>query len=62
MIKKIITQLINFMNQELIRYKKIKSHFLINSITLEELEKKNMQSKDFYIEKKDQILLKQKVA
>ena len=54
--KKIRTKLINFMNQELIRNKKNKkSNFLINSMTLEELEKKNMQCKDFYIEEKDQI-------
>lgn len=52
--KKIRTQLINFMNQEIIKNKK-KSNFLINSMTLEQLEEKNMQCKDFYIEEKDQI-------
>ena len=54
--KKIRTKLINFMNQELIRQKKSgKPKFMINSMTLEELEKKNMQCKDFYIKEKDQI-------
>ena len=54
--KKIRIQLINFMNQELIRNRKNKkSNFLINSMTLEQLEKKNMQCKDFYIEEKNQI-------
>ena len=54
--KKIRTQLINFMNQELMNIKKSrKSNFLINSMTLEQLEKKNMQCKDFYIEEKNQI-------
>ena len=32
-----------------------KSNFLINSMTLEQLEKKNMQCKDFYIEEKNEI-------
>ena len=54
--KKIRNHLINFMNQELLRNKKNKqSRFLINSMTLEQLEKKNMQCKDFYIKEKDQI-------
>ena len=54
--KKIRTQLINFMNQELMNIKKSrKSNFLINSMTLEQLEKKNMQCKDFYIEEKNEI-------
>ena len=54
--KKIRTQLINFMNKELIRNKKLKkSNFLINSMTLEQLEKKNMQCKDFYVKEKDKI-------
>ena len=54
--KKIRRQLISLMNQELIRNKKSKkSKFLINSMTLEQLEKKNMQCKDFYIKEKDQI-------
>lgn len=54
--KKIRTQLINFMNQELMNNKKSKkSNFLINSMTLEQLEKKNMQCKDFYIEEKNEI-------
>ena len=53
--KKIRTQLINFINQELLYNKKNKnSDFLINSMTLEQLEKKNMQCKDFYIEEKNQ--------
>ena len=53
--KKIRTQLINFMNQELQNTKNKKSKFLINSMTLEQLEKKNMQCKDFFIEEKEQI-------
>ena len=54
--KKIRTHLINFMNKELQNNKKNKkSNFMINSLTLEQLEKKNMQCKDFYIEEKDQI-------
>lgn len=54
--KKIRTQLINFMNQELMNIKKSrKTNFLINSMTLEQLEKKNMQCKDFYIEEKNEI-------
>ena len=53
--KKIRTQLINFINQELQNTKNKKSKFLINSMTLEQLEKKNMQCKDFRIEEKEQI-------
>lgn len=54
--KKIRTQLINFINQEILTNKKNKkSNFLINSMKLEQLEKKNMQCKDFYIKEKDQI-------
>ena len=54
--KKIRTQLINFMNQELMNIKKCrKTNFLINSMTLDQLEKKNMQCKDFYIEEKNEI-------
>ena len=52
--KKIRTQLINFMNQEIQNGKNKKSKFLINSMTLEQLEKKNMQCKDFWIEEKEQ--------
>ena len=53
--KKIRTQLINFINQELLLNKKQKkSKFLINSMTLEQLEKKNMQCKKFFIEEKNQ--------
>jgi len=53
--KKIRVQLINFINQELLLNKKHKkSNFLINSMTLEQLEKKNMQCKIFFIEEKNQ--------
>ena len=53
--KKIRVKLINFINQELLLNKKQKkSNFLINSMTLEQLEKKNMQCKIFFIEEKNQ--------
>ena len=54
--KKIRIHLINFINQELLNNKKNKkSNFMINSLTLKQLEEKNMQCKDFYIKEKDQI-------
>ena len=54
--KKIRNHLINFMNQELLRNKKNKqSRFLINSMTFEKLEEKNLQCKNFYVKEKDQI-------
>ncbi len=54
--KKIRIILLNFINKELILSKKSKkSKILINSMTLEQLEDKNLQCKDFYIREKDQI-------
>ena len=54
--KRIRTILLNFINQELLKNKRSKkSNLLINSLTLEELENKNMQCKDFYIKEKDKI-------
>ena len=54
--KKIRTQLLNFINKELMYNKKSKkSKLLINSMTLDELEEKNLQCKDFHIKEKDQI-------
>ena len=54
--KKIRTQLLNFINKELIYNKKSKkSKILINSMTLDQLEEKNLQCKDFHIKEKDQI-------
>ena len=53
--KKIRTKLIKYTNQQLINQKQNKIKFLINSISLEELEKKNMRCKEFFIEEKSQI-------
>ena len=54
--KKIRTDLINFTNNELQKNKKLKKYeLLINSMTLEELEQKNMQCKYFCVKEKDHI-------
>ena len=53
--KKIRSKLINFTNQQLKIRKTKNVKFLINSITLEELEKKNLQCKEFIIIEKPQI-------
>ena len=53
--KKIRTKLINYTNQQLKTQKHKKTQILINSTPLEELEKKNMRCKEFFIEEKTQI-------
>ena len=53
--KKIRAKLIKYTNQQLKNQKHNKIKFLINSISLEELEKKNMRCKEFFIEEKTQI-------
>ena len=53
--KKIRSKLINYTNQQLKTQKHKKTQILINSTPLEELEKKNMRCKEFFIEEKTQI-------
>ena len=53
--KKIRSKLINFTNQQLKIRKAKNVKFLINSISLEELEKKNLQCKEFIIIEKPQF-------
>ena len=53
--KKIRSKLINFTNQQLKIRKTKNIKFLINSISLEELEKKNLQCKEFIIVEKPQV-------
>ena len=53
--KNIRKLLINYTNQQLILNKKKNKDFLINSKKLEELEKKNMRSKEFFIVEKPLI-------
>ena len=53
--KKIRAKLINYINQQLKISKKKNTNFLINSFTLEELEKKNLRCKEFFIVEEPQI-------
>ena len=53
--KKIRAKLINYTNQQIKIRKNKNVKFLINSTSLEELEKKNMQCKEFFVIEKPQI-------